>query len=385
MAGELPPGVTEVNRVAAPGGGFWVLGSDGGVFAIGGAAYLGGYMEDMIRKGSSERFDFSKGRIDVMQNGGYMLTSTSGHTYHYNPKESPQDQNRPDPAPTAPPPEPVPTGPTGATADAKAILENALKDYGLGDLASGAWEQYNQNRSVDLTMTWVRQQDTYKTRFAGMELRKKAGLPPISEKEYLDWENEARTMMRRYEMPADFYDRPDDFAKFIAGDISPVELKDRIENGYAAVMNAPQTTRDELARLYGVKPGDLAAFFIDPDRGTEAILKARANAEISGAAVRQGFGGLSLEEAERLRTAPGMSGEQAEAGFAALDKSRELTMSLEANETVMGRDRQLDVISGQGAAQEELKQRARRRAARFEGGGGFAGGQGGLSGLGGSP
>jgi hypothetical protein len=86
-AGGLPAGVHEVQRVAAPGGGFYVLGSDGGVFALPDAsgktpAYYGsvpGLQGDAL----AGQHQFASGGLSLNPTGGYTLTDSAGRQYGF--------------------------------------------------------------------------------------------------------------------------------------------------------------------------------------------------------------------------------------------------------------------------------------------------------------
>lgn len=78
---QLPAGVTEVQRIALPGGGSYVLGSDGSVYAEGGAIYYGG--------GNNIKGDTLAGQhqwgpdsLRLNPTGGYTLTDTAGRVYN---------------------------------------------------------------------------------------------------------------------------------------------------------------------------------------------------------------------------------------------------------------------------------------------------------------
>lgn len=85
MAVGLPPGVKEVQRIAAPGGGFYVLGSDGGVFAISDDAgktpqFYGSYHMLAPEQRQGQR---SFTGIELNPTGGYSLTSDKGERYDF--------------------------------------------------------------------------------------------------------------------------------------------------------------------------------------------------------------------------------------------------------------------------------------------------------------
>jgi hypothetical protein len=86
MAG-LPAGVNEVQRVAAPGGGYYVLGSDGGVFAIadeqGRSPQFYGSVPGIKGDSLAGHHQFAAGGLTLNPGGGYSATDTAGHQYNF--------------------------------------------------------------------------------------------------------------------------------------------------------------------------------------------------------------------------------------------------------------------------------------------------------------
>jgi len=82
MAVSLPAGVKEVQRIAAPGGGYYVLGSDGGVFAISDEqgrtpAFYGSV--PMTKPQGTRGFT----GIELNPTGGYTVISDRGERYNF--------------------------------------------------------------------------------------------------------------------------------------------------------------------------------------------------------------------------------------------------------------------------------------------------------------
>lgn len=87
MAAQLPPGVKEVQRVAAPGGGYYVLGSDGAVFAISDEqgrtpAYYGG-VNNVKGDTLAGQHQFAQGALSLNPTGGYTITDSGGRNYGF--------------------------------------------------------------------------------------------------------------------------------------------------------------------------------------------------------------------------------------------------------------------------------------------------------------
>lgn len=267
-------------------------------------------------------------------------------------------------------------------------LLDFLNEYGLGGLIGKIDTaiqddptQFQGPFATQAVFRTVRDTPEYKTRFKGLDLRQKAGLPPISEAQYLQIEDDYRQALRTNGMPAGFYDTPEDFAKFIGNDVRGDELNTRIQGGYRAVMETEPGTRDELKRLYGLQDSDIAAFFMDPERfrQSEAVRKAEA-ARRASAAREQGIG-IGATQAEEL-VSRGITQAQAQQGFSALAEQQGLFQPLMAGEEAIGQEEQIAAAFGtSAAAAQRVATRRRRRQAEFEAGGSIAAGQTGVSGL----
>lgn len=221
----------------------------------------------------------------------------------------------------------------------------------------------------------------YQQRFKGMKLRETAGLPPISEAQYIQIENDYRQVLRGNGMPTGFYDSQDDFANFIGGDIRADELNTRVQAGFRAVTEAEPGTKEELKRLYGVQDADLAAFFLDPARAQTEVVKKAEAARRATAAREQGIQ-IQAGTAEEL-VSRGVTQQQASQGFGAIAEQQGLFQAQMAGEDTISQEEQIGAVFGtNAAAAQRIATRRRRRQAEFETGGSFAAGQRGVAGLG---
>lgn len=307
------------------------------------------------------------------------------------------------PNPPAAPTTPTPTGPTQAEKDAAAQRENdaraakeakdksdrdsaarlngVLGEYGLSELADTVWGWIVEGLSEAEIIQRMRGTDTYKKRFVGMEERRKKGLAPISERDYINYERDARQLFRAAGLPTGFYDSNDDFTKFLANDLSISELSDRVTLAANAAFRMPKEDRDALTQ-WGMGPGDLTAFWLDPDKAQPLLERKYAAAQLAGTSKRSGFGDLNEDTATGLATM-GVTQQQAQQGFGTLVESRELFGALDSGEDTIDQNAQLDAaFRGSTNAQRRIEQRRRRRQGVFEAGGGFASAQNGLTGLG---
>jgi hypothetical protein len=227
----------------------------------------------------------------------------------------------------------------------------------------------------------VRGTEQYKKRFKGIELRKANNRTPINEDQYLEIEKEYEATLRANGMPKGFYDSQEDFAMFIGNDVRQDELNTRIAQGYRAVMETEPGTKEELKRLYGLNDSDIAAFLIDPTRfqQTEAVRKAEA-ARRANAAREAGLQ-IQAQQAEELYDR-GITQQTAQRGFQELGATQELFGAQQRGEEQIGIEEQIAGTFGtSAAAAQRIATRRRRRQAEFEGGGGLAETQQGITGL----
>lgn len=294
-------------------------------------------------------------------------------------------------------PKPKPTDYGSATdQDAKSSIAQSLSEWGLGSLTDWAWNQIQQGNSNILPYL-IRQTQEYKQRFSGNEARRAAGLNVLSESQYLQLENNYRDLMHNYGIPSGVWDTQSSLGKLIAGDVSVSELNTRLQSYAEAAYSAPQETRDALQKLYGVTPGELTAFFIDPQAALPLIEQRYAAAGVAGVASRANFGDIGSAFAERLAQLGAGNNSQTYDAFSNLRKSTELFNPLGDTERVSTSattDQQGAVVSpeqaavaafgGDAATQDMLTRRAKGRAAVYQGGGELVAKTSGVVGLGSS-
>lgn len=276
----------------------------------------------------------------------------------------------------------VPPGGTTDQQDAFATLQAILTQYGLGDLAQWAWGELVSGAGASQIMLDLYNQDAFKQRFQAIFARQDAGLPAMSPAEVIAYETQARQMMVAAGLPAGFYDTPDDFVSFMAKDISVAELQQRVNLGVQAAFQSPPEVLAELKNLYGIDPGSVAAFFLDPGRAEPIIQQQFQSAQIAGAALQQGFGQLTADQAQALAV-KGLTFEQAQASFGMLGVlSGALGAGLGSGEAAVGTDVQLAAVGGDAAAAAKIGARTAARAGANLAGGSYATGKEGISGLG---
>ena len=271
-------------------------------------------------------------------------------------------------------------------ADARDTLAAMLRPYGLDaqDVLNATWQFVQDNPTLadnaDLLLSAARNTQTYQNRFAGNAERVRRGLSELSPRTYLQYEDAYRQALRRAGMPVGFYDSQADFAKFIGNDVDDQELALRIERGYRAVTQADPQIVAELKRLYSVDDASLAAFFIDPDKARDIVIRQAEAAQIAAAAQQQSRMTLTAQEAESLAQ-QGLTPQEAQQQFAALGQTQELFQAQMQGEQAVTREEQLAAVGGNAAATQRIATRRRQRQAAFEAGGGLAESQQGITGL----
>lgn len=178
---------------------------------------------------------------------------------------------------------------TGDQRDAFAALNSLFSSYGLESLAPTIVEYLKQGFSADTISVLLQQTPEYKERFAANEERRKKGLPVLSPAEYLSTESSYRQLMRQAGLPEGFYDQVSDFTQFLAKDVSPTELKTRVDLASQATSLASPQLKQALQTMYGIDDEHITAYFLDPERAVTSIQKQAAAAAIGAEALKRGL------------------------------------------------------------------------------------------------
>lgn len=226
---------------------------------------------------------------------------------------SPRTSVHPIAAKPMPTPEQSLSGPNRNAYDA---LKEQFASYGLASLAPKIFSYIQQGYGADTITLLLQDTAEYKQRFAGNELRKKAGLPVLSPQNYLATESAYRAILQDAGLPKTFYDTPSDFTNWIGGDASPTEIKGRVDLAVRDASQSPLETRQALQQLYGVSSGDITAYFLDRSKALPLLQIREQAAQIGGAALAHGFN-PTRDTAEMLAK-EGISSTQAEAGYGQL-------------------------------------------------------------------
>jgi hypothetical protein len=189
-----------------------------------------------------------------------------------------------------------------------------FKDYGLEALIPTI-EKLAMEGATESTITLsLRESDAYKQRFSANEDRKKAGLAVLDPRTYLAVEDSYRQTLRAYGLKQ--FDNDNYVKQFIANDMSPTELANRVSTAVERVQNADPEILRTLQDYYGIGSTDLVSYTLDPEKQFETIKRQVSAAEIGAAARNQGLrAGASGAEA---LAAQGVTQAQAQQGYAAI-------------------------------------------------------------------
>jgi hypothetical protein len=278
---------------------------------------------------------------------------------------------------TAPPPAPstpaTPEAPaeTPQTSSAFGVIRTMLEDFGLGTLANWAWARYQEGVSVDQIMIELYQRPEFKAVYPEYEQLARKGRA-YSVAELQAYRKAVVGIYQMYGIPESFYDSVEDLATLAAGEVSIAEVSKRVAQAAEAAYQSSPLVRQEMERMYGVGPGGLIAYFLDPSKAEPIIRQNYISAQIGAQSRQTGYGLLTQQEAQSL-AGMGVDQNTAQRGFSELAASQELFGALDAGEYDISRETQLGAAFGGDAdAQQQVERRRSRRLAEFQEGGGFA-------------
>lgn len=263
-------------------------------------------------------------------------------------------------------------------------LTSIFSAYGLGgDFANAIRDMVIKGYTAD-TITLIAQDPNstnplalaFKQRFAGNAMRIKAGMSPLSPAEYIATERSYRQIMSAAGLPKGFYDSNDDFTSFISRDVSPTELKSRVDLAANAVANADPFYKSSLQSMYGLSTGDMIAHTLDPQAALPLLQKQAEAVKIGTAAARQGYA-VSATAAENLYT-QGVSQAQAEQGFrtvAGMQTAQQKLAEIYGGDTAaQGQNLVASTFGTAGAAyaDQQIKALQQREIGSFSGGSGVS-------------
>jgi len=190
------------------------------------------------------------------------------------------------------------------------LLKDEFNRYGIGELIGDVEALIKGGLPPAEFAIELRKTPTYQKRFQANQQRINAGLRAISEAEYISLEDQYQNIMRQYGLPAAYYEKNQfgkqaNLDKFIATDISPVELEERLQTGYKRVQDSNPEVLQALKAYYpDISNGDILAYVLDPKQAIQDINRKVTAAEIGGEAARAG---LSMAAPERGITGVGVT------------------------------------------------------------------------------
>lgn len=260
-----------------------------------------------------------------------------------------------------------------------AAVQGMFEQYGLGTLYPQILGWAQEGHSADAILMKLRQTAEYKARFPAMEALAKKGRA-ISEAAYIDYERTAGQLEQRWGLPNGMLSGH--ITGLLTEEVSAAELSDRVQLAVSDSLQAPQDLRDTLAEYYNLDPDTaLSAYYLDPDIALPLLEKQSQAARIGVWASRQGLNGVGRGTAEELQGL-GVSEDRAQQGFGQVAQ----TSGFGAGRgDVADQATRIDAaLKGNADAQQTMERAGRARQGRFAGGGQFAAGKEGISGIGSS-
>lgn len=272
------------------------------------------------------------------------------------------------------------TGSTGVTApvityndgiDWVAETEAEFRALGMADFGPVLTRLVQQGYKGTALTSKLEDTEEYKTRFSANAERIKKGLAPLKPSSYLAMEAGYKRLMREAGLPEGFYDTQDDFKKFIANDVSTVELKSRVDAAQLSLNNADPFYVQSLEKYYGLGPGDMLAQALDPERATPFIMRRVQAAQIGAAAARQNID-IAAASAENLLSF-GVTQQQAQQGFEQIAQispvAQKLSQISSGAQPFGVQETTTAVLGGEGSAayKQKLQKLAEEEQTRFAG------------------
>jgi hypothetical protein len=261
------------------------------------------------------------------------------------------------------------------------LAKSFAVQYGLGESIA--------DRIVDLTVNQgytetaltlaLQQSPEYKERFSGLEKYKQnfasdiaAGrkAQPLTPSQYIKAEQEYQEVLSRYGLK-DLASQGT-FSELIGGDVSAIELKDRVENVYDKIRNADSVLKEQLTTYFPtLTEADFAKSLLtgkNPEDMASSLKRRVSQAEISSEAARAGLGGLTVGRAAELEQM-GLTRTIARAGYSRIAEQQTVLNKLGSiyQQDVTGLQTELEAEQFQGLASQRRKKLEQTEQATFAG------------------
>jgi len=253
--------------------------------------------------------------------------------------------------------------------------------YGLGESIA--------DRIVDLTVNQgytetavtlaLQQSPEYKTRFSGLEKYKQnyaadiasgKKAQPLTPAQYIKAEQEYQEILNRYGL-SDLASQ-ETFSELVGGDVSALELRDRVENVYDKIRNADSVLKEQLATYFPtLTEADFAKSLLtgkNPEDMASSLKRRVSQAEISSEAARAGLGGLTVGRAAELEQM-GLTRTLARAGYSRIVEQQAALQKLGSiyQQDVTNLQQELEAEQFQGLASQRRKKLEETEKATFAG------------------
>jgi hypothetical protein len=193
------------------------------------------------------------------------------------------------------------------------LLYSQFKLYGLESLVEPLKGLITSGASPAEFTIKLRDSDAYKLRFAANAKRIANGFKAIDEATYLGLEDKYQSLMQNYGLPENYYKKgamgvQEGFEKFIANNVDPVTLEERIMEG-VKINQGSKLLIDTAKQFYpSLTDGDFLAYALDPKNALSEIRRKVTATEIGSAQIGAGLA-ATVGGAEELARA-GITGKQ---------------------------------------------------------------------------
>jgi hypothetical protein len=255
------------------------------------------------------------------------------------------------------------------TQNAYTFLLETFRQYGLESLAGKIMGFLREGYDQATIPFLLRDTEEYKARFPAMEELSRKGVG-FDEASYVNFERNALQQEQRYGLPKGMLSDPGRVRQMLVNDIDADDLNARVAMNAAAAQDAPQDLKDALRDYYGLDEGSLTAYYLDPDNSLSLLQRQSAAARVGQYAREQNLA-VDRAKAEAL-AAQGYSEGQLREGMATAAALSGLGLS---------QDTLMEAGMGDVAAQRAVREVQTARQAQFQGGGGAAETQQGVTGL----
>lgn len=193
------------------------------------------------------------------------------------------------------------------------LLYSQFKLYGLESLVEPLKGLIITGASPAEFTIKLRDSDAYKLRFAANAKRIANGFKAIDEATYLGLEDRYQSIMQNYGLPENYYKKSamgvqEGFEKFIANNVDPVTLEERIMEG-VKINQGSKLLIDTAKQFYpSLTDGDFLAYALDPKNALSEIRRKVTATEIGSAQIGAGLA-ATVGGAEELAKA-GVTGKQ---------------------------------------------------------------------------